>query len=110
MPRRSPLIVPRAVAVAVVLGVACGLPRLPSPLPGDPLTPEPPPSTRPAETAAVPHKPELGSKRVARKELPSRLVADDGMACDVSAKRFADTEPGDAVWCVWRVPAIAPRP
>lgn len=43
----------------------------------------------------------VGWKRVFEKAAPSYLVAVDRTECVVSAKRFAEVEVGDNVFCAW---------
>jgi hypothetical protein len=38
---------------------------------------------------------------VVMKEAPVSLIASDGSRCLVGEKKFANTEIGDRVWCVW---------
>lgn len=44
----------------------------------------------------------LARKRVATKQEPHTLVAEDGTSCLVSADRFRDVSVGDAELCVWQ--------
>lgn len=40
-------------------------------------------------------------KAVVLKEGPTSLIASDGSRCLVGEKKFAHTEIGDRVWCMW---------
>jgi|GEM_PF-6855719 len=46
--------------------------------------------------------PSLSRKMVAGKREPHHLVATDGSTCATTDTRFAETQPGDRVWCAWR--------
>jgi hypothetical protein len=43
-------------------------------------------------------------KRVAGKEPPTTLIAEDGARCIVTESRFRETEIGSNAWCAWRAP------
>lgn len=43
----------------------------------------------------------LDQKAVALKEAPVSFIASDGSRCQVGEKKFAKTDIGDRVWCVW---------
>lgn len=47
-------------------------------------------------------------KRVAEKEEPATLIANDKTRCTVTADRFKDTHVGDDVICDWRAGDRAP--
>jgi hypothetical protein len=47
------------------------------------------------------HDPAPDRKAVVLKEDPTSLIASDGSRCLVGEKKFAHTEIGDRVWCVW---------
>ena len=49
------------------------------------------------------HDPVPDRKSVVLKEDPTSLIASDGSRCLVGEKKFAHTEIGDRVWCVWSV-------
>jgi hypothetical protein len=38
---------------------------------------------------------------VASKENPTSLIADDGSRCLVTSGKYASTDLGDRVWCMW---------
>lgn len=40
-------------------------------------------------------------RAVVLKEAPLSLIASDGSRCLVGEKKFAETEIGDRVWCMW---------
>ncbi|HMA23673.1 MAG TPA: hypothetical protein VKP00_06755 [Gemmatimonadaceae bacterium] len=44
----------------------------------------------------------MSRKRVAGKQEPATLIADDRSRCTVTAERFRDTKVGDNVICDWR--------
>lgn len=48
-----------------------------------------------------PRDPEVDQKVVAMKEDPTSLIASDGSRCLVGEKKFAGTDIGDWVWCMW---------
>ena len=47
-------------------------------------------------------KPGLLRKRVAGKQDPNLLLAEDGTSCAVTANRYRDVAVGDHVVCVWQ--------
>jgi hypothetical protein len=53
-------------------------------------------------------EPAVASKRVAAKEAPLTLVADDGSRCSVNESKYNNTRIGDAVFCAWRTSDRAP--
>jgi hypothetical protein len=46
----------------------------------------------------------MDAKRVAGKESPVTLIAEDGTKCVVTEDRYRETRVGDEAWCVWRQP------
>jgi hypothetical protein len=46
----------------------------------------------------------LDLKRVAGKEPPTTLIAEDGTRCIVTEGRFRETEIGGDALCAWRAP------
>ena len=45
--------------------------------------------------------PALDRKAVVTKEAPTSLIAADGSRCLVGEDKYAHTDLGDRVWCVW---------
>jgi hypothetical protein len=45
---------------------------------------------------------QVSMKRVAAKEPPSTLIADDGSRCTVPERRYEETRVGSQALCVWR--------
>ena len=45
----------------------------------------------------------MDAKRVAGKEPPTTLIAEDGTKCVVTENRYRETNVGDEAWCVWRL-------
>jgi hypothetical protein len=45
---------------------------------------------------------DVSRKRVAAKEEPSTLVAEDGTRCTVTKSRFRKVDVGDWATCAWR--------
>lgn len=62
-------------------------------------SPLPTPAGQPTTATSNPN---MSRKRVARKEEPATLIADDRSRCTVTAERFRDTKVGDNVICDWR--------
>lgn len=54
------------------------------------------------QPATATSNPNMSRKRVAGKEEPATLIADDRSRCTVTAERFRDTKVGDNVICDWR--------
>lgn len=69
-------------------------------LPGGTVV-RPIPGTPGAEAGSGPSR-GLARKRVATKQEPYTLVAEDGTSCQVSADRFQDVSIGDAELCMWQ--------
>jgi hypothetical protein len=59
----------------------------------------PAPAGQPATATSSPN---MSRKRVAAREEPATLIADDRSRCTVTAERFRDTKVGDNVICDWR--------
>ena len=59
----------------------------------------PAPAGQPATATSNPN---MSRKRVAGKQEPATLIADDRSRCTVTAERFRDTKVGDDVICDWR--------
>ena len=97
-----------AIAVA---GGTCALPRVSPPVaPGGVVRPSEPAAERTGVESARPDRPELGPKRVARKEHPDVVYAEDGTGCRVDREKFEKTQMGDDLWCVWRFLPAPARP
>jgi hypothetical protein len=69
-------------------------------LPGGTVV-RPIPGTPGAEVGSGPSR-GLARKRVATKQEPYTLVAEDGTSCQVSADRFGDVSVGNAELCMWQ--------
>ncbi len=56
----------------------------------------------------VPLLPQLGYaiKRVIGKEAPITLVAHDGSVCRTSRERYANTDEGRWIVCIWNLPSL----
>ena len=88
------------VVLALVVGTAaCGSPR-PLAIPGRDGGPR---QTGASRTGRNPRDVRMDAKRVAGKEPPATLIAEDGTRCVVTEGRYRETEIGDEAWCVWRV-------
>ena len=66
-----------------------------------PGTTDRPPGTPGGDVAGSPETRTVMRKRVASKQEPYTLVAEDGTTCQVSADRFRDVKVGDAEVCLW---------
>ena len=53
-------------------------------------------------------EPAVASKRVAAKEPPLTLVAEDGSRCAVTESKYNNARIGDTVFCAWRTSDRAP--
>ncbi len=53
-------------------------------------------------------EPAIASKRVAAKEPPVTLVAEDGSRCAVTESKYDNARIGDTVFCAWRTSDRAP--
>jgi hypothetical protein len=51
-------------------------------------------------------QPGYAIKRVIEKQSPFTLVADDGSVCRTSRERFANTDEGKWIACVWNLPVL----
>ncbi len=92
----------RTVAVVLTLVVAasaCGPPQ-PMAIPGRDGGPR---QTGGSKTGRTPRDLRMDAKRVAGKERPATLIAEDGMKCVVTEDRYRETKVGDEAWCVWRL-------
>ena len=54
------------------------------------------------EPIADGERPAIARKLVADKRAPNHLIASDGSTCATTESRFARTQVGDMVWCLWR--------
>jgi hypothetical protein len=88
-----------ALLALIVGAVACGPPLQPLAIPGRDGGPR---QTGGASTGQKPRDVRMDAKRVAGKEPPTTLIADDGMRCVVTEARYRDTKIGDEAWCVWQ--------
>ena len=95
----------RAVACGASLAVVACSHGPQAPGTGDPrgtvpgASPLPTPAGQPATAKASPN---MTLKRVAGKQEPATLIADDRSECTVTSERFRKTSVGDKALCDWR--------
>jgi hypothetical protein len=82
------------------MSTACGPPR-PMAIPGASGRGGPR-QTGSSTTGAGPNDVRMDVKRVAGKEPPTTLIAEDGTKCIVTESRFRETEVGNKAVCAWR--------
>jgi hypothetical protein len=107
-------VIARDVAIRVVSAlVTVGLTSLgacrvqPLTIPGKARDPREMPGST-ANRGANDVEPAVASKRVAAKEAPLTLIAEDGARCTVTESKFNNTRVGDTVFCAWRTSDRAP--
>ena len=89
------------VALVLTVGAAACAPPQPLAIPGRDAGPRETDGTR---TVNTPRDMRADAKRVAGKEPPTTLIAQDGMKCRVTEGRYRETNIGDEAWCVWERP------
>lgn len=93
----------RVVLVALALitgGAGCAPPR-PLGIPGRDGGPR---QGGGSNTGRTPRDIRADAKRVAGKQPPTTLIAQDGTRCVVTEERYRETNVGDEAWCVWQLP------
>jgi hypothetical protein len=53
-------------------------------------------------TGRTPRDIRVDAKRVAGKEPPTTLIAEDGTKCVVTEGRYREIKIGDEAWCTWQ--------
>lgn len=89
-----------AVMFTLVTGAGACAPPQPLAIPGRDGGPR---QTGGARTGRAPRDVRMDAKRVAGKEPPTTLIAEDGTKCVVTENRYRETNVGDEAWCVWRL-------
>ena len=86
--------------IALVMSSAggCFVPYIDTTTGMTPRSPRPAPGPG-AETAR--DRPAVTKKRVASKQPPSTLIAQDGTRCTTTEDRYRMVEVGDEEWCAW---------
>ena len=91
---------PAVILLMLVVGAgACGRPQSLA-IPGRDGGPR---QTGASKTGRMPHNVRMDAKRVAGKEPPTSLIAEDGTKCVVTEDRYRETKVGEEAWCVWRL-------
>ena len=85
------------------LQLGCAMPggRVMRPPPGTTDRPPGPPGTPGGDAAGSPETRTVMRNRVASKQEPYTLLAEDRTTCQVSADRFRDVKVGDTEVCLW---------